>query len=316
RGDQTIAEALDVIGSRTVPVLVAVGDGAEFGVGAWAKAPSVLPVVATTSGGAAILDNSARPERNQTPWRTVLYADGAPVAGEEQLSQGKACGDGAHLTANQMLHPETARIVQPGGSSFATFKATASLCYVHQYTELLRVLLRARTPIGLVEVEPFVAYYVDSPVNRACPALAHRWADQRKQFGAPQYWIEASDKSRLDEFVNGNSIELRPNYSIPLVKAFLNHLPEHRMTDSEANERYVSSKTLLAMLRRFHLTDLIEVAANSGNVRYAEWKQLAAKDGTPAVREQLVDAIESYCGNQSLFLVLSDKAEPFFDLME
>ena len=106
RGDRTMAEALDVLASRIVPVLVAVGDGQEFGIGAWALAPSVLPVVATTAAGAAILPDSARPAAGPAPWKTVLYANGETVAGIENAGGERACGAGAHLTADQMLHPE------------------------------------------------------------------------------------------------------------------------------------------------------------------------------------------------------------------
>jgi hypothetical protein len=315
RGDRTIAEALDVIGVRVAPVLVAVGDGPEFGIGEWAMARAALPVVATSSGGAQILANSARPPPGQVPWNTVLYADGAPTAGKNLNSSTKACGEGAHLTADQMLHPESAFVPEPGGSSFATFKATWNVCFIHQYTEILRVQLRARTPVGSVEVEPFVAYYVDSPVDKACPATQYRWADQRFQADAPKYEIRAADKARLDEFVNGNSLELRANYSIPILRAFLNHLPPHPMTSARASERYVSSDAVLAMLRSFRLRDLVEVAANPRNIKFENWKKIADRDPAPVIRSELVDAIDSYCRNQTLFLVLSDEATPIFDTM-
>ena len=313
RGDRTIAEALDVLGSRIAPVLVAVGDGPEFGVGDWAMAPSVLPVVATSDGGSEILANSARPEQGHTPWRTVLYADGAAQAGKSEASSAKSCGAGAHLTADQMLHPETSLVPQPGGSSYATFKVTSNTCYVQQYAELLRVLLRARTAIGYVEVEPFISYYVDSPVDRSCPALQYRWADQRRQYGAPRYQIKVGNKVKLDDFVSGHSIELRPNYSIPLLKAFLDHLPPTTMTNSGVKERYVSADAVLEMLRNFSLVDLVEVAANKRNLQFESWRQAAQADHSPILQSDIIDAIESYCRDQSLFLVLSDEAAPFFD---
>ncbi|TAY98663.1 hypothetical protein ELH79_09400 [Rhizobium leguminosarum] len=316
RGDRTIAEALEILGSRIVPSFVAVGDGANFGVGSWAKAQSVIPVVATMHGGSSIMSNSARPARENAVWPLVLYADGEPATGLDEASRAPACGEGSHLTADQMIHPESARVPAPGGSSYATFKATSSLCPIQQYTELLRVMLRARTPVGFVEVEPFVAYYVDSPVNRECPALNYRWADQRLQFGAPKYAISAEDKLRLDSFVSGNSIELRPNYSIPLAKAFLSQLPELHMTDAGVKERSVSHLQVLEMLRAFRFSDLLEVAANKRNIRFSQWKNLAERYDRPIIDARLIDAIQSYCENQSLFLVLSDEEKPFFDAME
>ncbi len=316
RGDKTIAEALEVLGSRVVPSLVAVGDGAVFGVGSWARSRSVIPVVATAHDGKSITSNSARPDGEEALWPLVLYADGEPTAGLDQASQEPSCGEGSHLTADQMIHPETARIPDPGGSSFATFKATSSLCPIQQYSELLRVMLRARTPVGLVEVEPFVSYYVDSPVNRKCPALMYRWADQRHQFGAPQYPITAENKVKLDSFVSGNSVELRANYSIPLVKAFLAKLPEVTMTDAKSTERAISAGAVLAMLRNFRFTDLLDVGANRKNVRFARWKQLAENNGKPIVEGSLIDAIQAYCENQSLFLVLPDEEKAFFQHME
>jgi hypothetical protein len=295
--------------------LVAVGDGQEFGVGAWALAPSALPVVATTAAGAAILPDSARPAAGPVPWKTVLYADGEAAAGIEDTDGDRACGAGAHLTADQMLHPESARVPPPGGSSYATFKATADVCLIHQYAEVLRVQLRARTAVGMVEVEPFVAYYVDSPVDKTCPATSNRWADQRFQVDSPRYQVLAADKARLDRFVNGNSIELRPNYSIPLLKAFLNHLPPRHMTATAAAERYVTWDGVLAMLKAFRLRDLVEVAANPRNIRFEDWKRLGDADQLPVIRPQTIDAMAAYCRSQTLFLVLSDEAKPFFDDM-
>lgn len=195
RGDKTIAEALDVLASRIAPVFVAIGDGPELGVGGWALAPSALPVVATKSNGSEILPNSARPPVENPPWRTLLYADGEPTGGQNASPQDVACGAGAHLTADQMLRPEAAVIPPPGGSSYATFKATWNACFIHQFTEILRVQLRARTGVGNVEVEPFVAYYVDSPVNKSCAATRYRWADQREQLEAPRYEVKAEDQN-------------------------------------------------------------------------------------------------------------------------
>jgi hypothetical protein len=70
RGDKTIAEALDAIASRIAPVFVAIGDGQELGIGGWALAPSVLPVVATKDSGAKVMSNSARPPAENPPWKT------------------------------------------------------------------------------------------------------------------------------------------------------------------------------------------------------------------------------------------------------
>lgn len=315
RGDRTIAEALEVIGARIAPVLVAVGDGPEFGIGAWALAPSVLPVVATIGGGNAIMDNSARPQSKDVPWKMILYADGEPTPAQNIPSAGRACGEGAHLTADQMLDPELAYVQKPGGSSYATFKATWNVCFIHQFTEIVRLQLRARTPVGPVEADPFVAYYVDSPVNKTCPATQYRWADQRYQAEPPKYEIRASDKARLDSFVNGHSLELRPNYSIPLLKAFLNHLPPHPLSVAGANERYVSSDAVLTMLKSFRLRDLVEVAANPRNVKFEEWKQMADKDPQPVLSSDLIKAIDEYCRQRTLLLILSDETSPFFDTM-
>ena len=311
RGERTIAEALEVLSSRIAPVMVAVGDGAELGVGNWAMAPSAFPVVATVAGGQSILPVSARPDA-KAPWRTILYADGAPSTGTNEAGADTACGAGAHLTADQMLRPEAAFIPQPGGSSFSTFKATWNVCFIHQFTEILRVESRAQTPIGMVQVEPFIAYYVDSPVNRTCSATRNRWADVRFQVEPPSYSIKAEDKIRFDKFVSGHSIELRPNYSISLLRAFLSHLPPVTMTDSGRQERYVSSGAVLKMLRDFQFKDLIEIAANRQNMRFSDWKKYAEQDTAPILRPELMDAIESYCRNQSLFLALSDEADVFF----
>jgi hypothetical protein len=272
-------------------------------------------VVATTANGRQILPNSARPQAGRSPWRTVVYADGEPTAGLNVTSSEASCGEGAHLTADQMLHPESAFVPKPGGSSYATFKATWNICFIHQYTEVLRVQLRARTSVGRVEVEPFVAYYVDSPVNKTCNATRHRWADQRYQVEPPTYDVRAADKARLDGFVNGHSLELRPNYSIPLLKAFLNRLPPHRMTNAAANERYVTSQAIISMLKGFRLRDLVEVAANPRNLNFEEWKKKAEADRAPVIAADLVDAIEGYCRSRSLFLVLSDETTPFFSEM-
>lgn len=315
RGDRTIAEALDALASRIVPVLVAVGDGPEFGVGAWAMAPSVLPVVATKASGREILENSARPQAGRVPWRTVLYADGAPVVGSNVAAAASSCGEGAHLTADQMLHPESAVVPQPGGSSYATFKATWNVCFIQQYAEILRVQLRARTPVGDVEVEPFVAYYVDSPVNSECPPLRFRWADRRQQVAPPKYQIRAADKARLDRFVNGNSLELRTVFSASLLKAFLNRLDSYPMTGVVTNERYVSSDAVLAMLKALRMRDLVEMAANPNNVKFDEWKKKADADPAPLVASDLVDSLDTYCRTQTMFLVLSDEEKPFLETM-
>ena len=152
-------------------------------------------------------------------------------------------------------------------------------------------------------------------MNKSCPATQYRWADQRYQADPPHYEIRAADKARLDGFVNGNSLELRPNYSIPLLKAFLNHLPSHSLSAASANERYVSSDAVLTMLKSFRLRDLVEVAANPRNVNFEEWKMLADKDTAPVVNSDLVEAINEYCRSRSLFLVLSDEASNFFDAM-
>lgn len=312
RGDRTIAEALDVLGSRIAPVFVAIGDGPEFGVGGWAMASSVLPVVPTDHEGESILPNSARPT-DKASWKTILYADGAATAGRPVTEP--ACGAGTHLTADQMLEPEIAAVPQPGGSSFATFKATWNACFIHQFTEVVRVQLRARTAVGEVEVEPFVAYYVDSPVDKSCTATRYRWADRRMQNDAPRYEILAEDKARLDNFVAGNSIELRVNYSIPILKAFLDHLPKRSFVAPGKNERFVSSQVVLTMLRNFKLADLIQVAANRRNVRYADWIKQASLDSAPLVRPDLMSAIEDYCRHRTLFLTLSDEASPFFSDM-
>jgi hypothetical protein len=311
RGDRTIAEAIDVLASRIAPVFVAIGDGPELGVGGWAMAPSALPVIATAGKGTQILSNSAKPPTQNAPWKTVLYADGEPTAGRSSDSLQQACGAGAHLTADQMLHPETAAIPNPGGSSYATFKATWNACFVHQFTEIVRVQLRARTAVGLAEVEPFVAYYVDSPVDKTCPATQYRWADQRLQLEAPKYEIKAEDKIRLDRFVSGNSIELRANYSVPILKAFLNHLPSRPLSAAKLNQRYVSSDGVLKMLASFSLADLVDAAANPRNVQFEEWKRKAGNDTAPVLRPELVSAIEDYCRTKTLFLTLPDEADPF-----
>lgn len=313
RGDRTIAEALDILGTKVAPVMVAIGDGPELGVGGWALAPSVLPVVATNGSGTGILAESARPSKGHAPWKTVLYADGEPSDGATVSDEDEECGRGAHLTADQMLHPEAARVPPPGGSSFATFKVTSSVCLIQQYSEILRVQLRARTPVGVVEVQPFVAYYVDSPVDKSCSATKFRWADQRFQADSPRYEIRPADKARLDAFVTGSSIELRAHYSIPILKAFLNHLSPGRMTDAGVNERYVSWDAVLTMLKGLTLRDLVEIAANRGNVRYQDWIRKADADAAPLVSADLVDAVANYCQNSSLFLVLTDEAAPFFE---
>ena len=69
------------------------------------------------------------------------------------------------------------------------------------------------------------------------------------------------------------------------------------------------------MLRGFRLRDLVEVAANRNSVKFEEWKRKAEADSSPVIDASLVDAIEQYCRNDTLFLVLSDEAEPFFDAM-
>jgi hypothetical protein len=59
--------------------------------------------------------------------------------------------------------------------------------------------------------------------------------------------IRAWDKARLDGFVNGHSLVPRPNYSIPLLKAFLNHLPPHPL--SVAAARPLERAALISLLQ-------------------------------------------------------------------
>ncbi|ANW01305.1 hypothetical protein [Bradyrhizobium icense] len=316
RGDKTIAEALDVLASRIAPVFVAIGDGPELGVGGWALAPSAMPVVATKGNGSDILPNSARPPLEKPPWKTLLYADGEPTEEKNATPQEAACGAGSHLTADQMLRPESAMIPPPGGSSYATFRATWNACFIHQFTEIVRVQLRARTAVGAVEVEPFVAYYVDSPVDKSCSATRNRWADERHQVRAPTYEVRAEDKIRMDRFVIGNVIELRINYSAAMLKAFLNRLPSHQLSAAKINQRFVSSQAVLKMLASFSLADLVEVAANPNSIKFGDWKREAAADTAPVLRPELVSAIEQYCKSSSLLLALPDEAPPFLSELQ
>jgi hypothetical protein len=87
------------------------------------------------------------------------------------------------------------------------------------------------------------------------------------------------------------------------------------MTSSCLNERYVSAAAILSMLKSFRLRDLVEVAANPKNIKFEEWKRKADQDVAPVISPNLIEAIENYCRNQSLFLSLSDEAVPFLDSM-
>lgn len=148
-----------------------------------------------------------------------------------------------------------------------------------------------------------------------CPATRYRWADQRYRTEPPTYDIRARDKARLVRFATDNSLELRANYSIPLLKAFLNHLPAQSMKGTAPNERYITAKAVLGMLKGFRLRDLVDVAANPRNVKFEEWKRKADTDSAPVVAPDLIDAVEHYCRNHAQFLVLSDEATPFLQEM-
>lgn len=106
------------------------------------------------------------------------------------------------------------------------------------------------------------------------------------------------------------------NYSVPILKAFLNRLPPHQLSAAKINQRFVSSEAVLKMLAGFSLTDLVEVAGNPNSIKLGEWKRKAASDTAPVLRPELVSAIEQYCKTRSLFLALPDEAAPFLSELQ
>lgn len=310
-GERTIAEALDAVGRKAAPVFVAAGNAGTAGLSEYAYGESAFPVVATESHGRAILATSSRPGAGDAPRRLILFADGAPRPQGPIDDLGEACPTTEHLTVGQMLLPEQAGI-DPGGSSFATFAATAAACPVHQYLHIVNAYLSATRAVGDVPVDPFVAYYVDNPISPTCPALTYRLADRREKY-VPRYTLTVPQKSRIQEFFFGNSIEFNLRYSPQILRHVYRSLPDRRLIAGYTGEqRYISTSVVLNRLRQMTFADWLDIGANKRSLYYARWRAAAVQDPAPMLDRQTIDAIAEYCRVGSLFIILPDVATSRF----
>lgn len=310
-GERTMAEALDTLGLKAAPVFVAAGNAGTAGLSEYTSGASVFPVVATEGYGHAIFPPSSRPSAGDDPRRLFLFADGAPRPQGPVDDLAGACPTTEHLTIGQMLLPEEAGI-DIGGSSFATFTATATACPVHQYLQIVNAYLSAIHTVGEVRLDPFVAYYVDNPISPTCPALTYRLADRREKY-IPIYRLNIPQKSRIQDFFFGNSIEFNLRYSPPILQYFYRSLPEQHLAEGyEGAQRYVSISAVLDRLREMTFADWLEIGANKHSLYYQSWRSAAAQDPTPILDGETIDAIAEYCRIGSLFIILPDIAAPRF----
>ena len=190
------------------------------------------------------------------------------------------------------------------------FVPTWNACFIRQYMQIVQAHLSATTPVGDVQLEPFIAYYVDTPVPKNCPLLNNRWADQRKKF-LPIYPITVTIKERLQRFFYDNVVQFRMVYSPPLLREFFKQLPSRDYTEFARHERYVNSHDVVSMLKRLTLADLVRMAANKRSYYYGKWLKLAEQDKAPVIEAGIVDRIDNYCRTATLFVVLPDDHKGF-----
>lgn len=303
--ERTMAEALEAIARKLAPVFVAAGNEAAVGVSKYAVGASVFPVVATENAGAAIYGKSSRPDGSVDPRRLFLFADGAPRPPAPIDEEAAACEQTGHLTVGQMLLPEEAGI-DPGGSSFATFAATAAVCPIHQYLEVMNAYLSATQTVGATRLHPFIAYYVDNPISPDCPTLDLRLADKQRKF-APIYYLQAPEKQRIQNFFFGNSVVFNLRYSTPLLRAFFRSLPETTLAEEfRGPQHYVSQRTVLQHLSGMTFSDWLALGGNRRSLYYSRWREKAAEDTAPVLSPDILRTIAQYCEAASLFVVLSD----------
>lgn len=300
--ERTMAEALDTLARKAAPVFVAAGNSGEAGVSDYIDSESVLPVAATLEHGNAIFAPSSRPAATDHP-RLFLFADGGPRPRSEVDQTDNTCPKSEHLTVGQMMAPDEAGI-DPGGSSFATFAASAAACPVHQYLQIVDAYLSATRAVGEVQVEPFIAYYVDNPITASCSALKNRLADKRSKYDV-KYNISVPEKIRFQDFFFGNSVEFNLSYSTPLLRSFFRSMPEQHLVEGyQGPQRYVSTSAVLAHLRGMTFADWLNIAANKNSLYFPGWMAAAQKDSAPLLDSETIDAIGAYCRNYSLFIVL------------
>ncbi len=309
--ERTLAEALDVISRRLAPVFVAAGNTGATDLNAYADGDSVFPVVATEQNGAKLFSSSTRPSGKHDPSRTFLFADGAPRPNGEIDREHAACGTGDHLTIGQMLQPENAGI-SPGGSSFATFAVTAAACPVHQYIQVVNAYLSAGKAVGDVQLNPFVAYYVDNSVSPNCPALKNRLADKRRRY-VPIYTLTIPQKARFQTMLFGESMLFNFRYTTPLLRSFFRTLPKTALAaEYKGAQHFVNQEVVLRRLSEMTFADWLEIGGNKRSLYYPRWLATAKKDSVPALPRETIERIAGYCQSASLFMVLPDKpASPF-----
>ena len=312
-GERTVAEALDAVARRGAPVFVAAGNSPAFGLNPYARGEGVFPVVATESDEATVFSKSSTPPASYNPKQLFLFAKGAPRPKDGPADEVKdpACRSGEHLTVGQLLQPETAAI-EGGGSSFATFAATASACYVQQYLQIVNTYLSVIKAIGDERVTPFVSYYIDNPISEKCSALEYRLADKRKKY-VPEYEIDVARKTRLHEYFSKATVEFNLRYSTALLRAFYQSLPALDLVeDFRGPQRLASTASVVSALKKMTLVDWVRIAANKQSLYYPRWVETAAKDGEPVLDRKTIDKIVAYCRHASLYVVLSDTATSGF----
>jgi len=300
--ERTMAEALDVLARKAAPVFVSAGNSSEAGVSDYIDSESVLPVAATMEHGKEIFSPSSRPAATDDP-RLFLFADGGPRPKSKVDETDETCPTTKHLTVGQMISPDEAGI-EPGGSSFATFAATAAACPVHQYLQIVNAYLSATRAVGEVQLEPFIAYYVDNSVTSSCSALKNRLADKRDKY-VVSYNLSVPEKARYQNFFFENSVEFNLRYSTPLLRSFFRSMPERHLVEGyKGPQRFVSTSAVLERLRGMKFADWLNIAANKNSLYFSRWMTAAQKDTAPALDSGTIDAIGSYCRNYSLFVVL------------
>ncbi|MEP4987070.1 MAG: hypothetical protein ABJV68_05180 [Paracoccaceae bacterium] len=311
-GERTMAEALDVVARRAAPVFVAAGNSGDTRLSRYAEGEHVFPVVAAQGNGAALFPETSRPDAMTDKGRLFLFADGAPRIETSRIDELPGALDPKHhLTLGQLLMPERSQITV-GGSSFATFAATPTACLVHQYLQVVDFHLSAEKPVGQVQAQPFVSYYVDNGIPQDVPALKNRLADKRKKY-APIYEISTSNKQRFDDFFFGNTVEFNLRYSTPILRAFYRTLPEVDLAGGfEGYQRYVSFDAVLGKLRAMTFADWIAIAGNKRSTYFGRWIDLAQQDPAPLFDNATMDAIAAYCRDYTLFIILSDEAKSKF----
>ena len=306
-GERTLVEALDAISRDVAPVFISVGNSPDFGLDPYSKGEATFAVVATDSEATQILPTSSRPSSSDNTQKLFLLSDGArrPISGPADAHNDNACNWGDHLTLGQLLQPEDSRILG-GGSSFATFAVTPTACYVHQYLEIMATYLPATRPVGMVNVEPFVSYFIDNPIDRNCPALKHRLAQNRRIHEA-EYVFHVDQKIRFRDFFVAATVEIDLRYSTRLLREFFLRLPRSTLVPYfEGPQRLVDSDRVVSALRKMTLEDWVHVAGNSGSYYYPEWLRKAAQDKEPVLDNNTIETIVSYCEERTLFLVLPD----------